>query len=600
MNNAALAYIRNIRLKFNLAAICLAVFAPCQPVTAQTAEMLVETDVAVPMRDGVVLRADVYRPQGHGPFPVLVYRTPYGKHQAVASYQTHAKAAGRGYAVVVQDVRGRYASAGVFNPYRDEGKDGYDTIEWAASQTWSNGSVGTFGLSYPGAVQWLAAIESPPHLKAMAPAMTFSSPRNFFYMNGVFDLSWLPWIYVNIAPDARARLDLPGIENDEIASSEWREVADEYLSYLPLGELPYLREEAPYYFEWLAHPPEDPWWNWAEIRGRYHVVDAAVLNLSGWYDESYGPGGAITNHTGIVDSRAQSPAARSHLILGPWMHGVIATGRRQVGDLDFGVDAGIDYDEVILRFFDEYLRGDDTDLTTEPPVRYFVMGSNVWRTAASWPPRDAVTKSFCLSGRDDSKSGRLAPCADSPRSGQSKFVANPDAPVMDPYSSFGPHDYSALQSRTDVLTFDSDILQQDLTIAGTAIARMQVGCDCKDFDLWVRLQDVYPDGRAFNLRSPGAEVLRASYRDISKGRQPLERGRIYELRLDGLMTANTFKAGHRMRVQISASFAPHLSRNLQSGAAEVEASDAQIATITIYHNQEHGSLLELPILAAGE
>src|SRR5690606_11539821 len=185
-----------------LAGVVLALLVACvAPAPAErqapSAWPAIERDVAVPMRDGVVLRADVYRPVTGGPFPVLVYRTPYGKHDAADAYDTHLEAVRRGYAVVLQDVRGRYASEGDFDPYRNEGRDGYDTIEWVAAQPWSNGAVGTYGLSYPGAVQWLAALEEPPHLRAIAPAMTFSTPRNFFYMNGIFDLSWLPWIYAN-------------------------------------------------------------------------------------------------------------------------------------------------------------------------------------------------------------------------------------------------------------------------------------------------------------------------------------------------------------------------------------------------------------------
>ncbi|HMK23078.1 MAG TPA: CocE/NonD family hydrolase, partial [Terriglobales bacterium] len=162
------------------------------------------------MRDGVVLRADVLRPAGEGKFPVLVYRTPYGKDEAQQEHTTFKHALERGYAVVIQDVRGRFHSDGEFRPYENEGRDGYDTIEWSASQPWSNGAVGTFGLSYPGAVQWLAAVENPPHLQAMVPAMTFSSPRNFFYAGGAWDLSWISWIWDNIAPDARVRKNLPG------------------------------------------------------------------------------------------------------------------------------------------------------------------------------------------------------------------------------------------------------------------------------------------------------------------------------------------------------------------------------------------------------
>jgi uncharacterized protein len=190
--------------------IAIALLVTLSLCSCARSKLLVEHNVEIEMRDSVVLRADVFRPNTDAAVPVLVYRTPYNKQDATNEYATHLRAVERGYAVVVQDVRGRYASDGFFNPYRNEGQDGYDTIEWAAAQSWSNGQVGTYGLSYPGAVQWLAAVESPPHLKAMAPAMTFSTPRNFFYMNGVFDLSWLPWIYLNIAPDARLRLGIEG------------------------------------------------------------------------------------------------------------------------------------------------------------------------------------------------------------------------------------------------------------------------------------------------------------------------------------------------------------------------------------------------------
>ena len=353
------------------------------------------------MRDGVVLRADVYRPARGGPFPVLVYRTPYGKHQAAESYQTHLKAVTRGYAVVLQDVRGRYASEGRFDPYRQEGADGYDTIEWAAVQPWSSGTVGTYGLSYPGAVQWLAAMEAPPHLVAMVPAMTFSSPRNFFYSSGVFDLSWLPWIYVNIAPDVRRRLDLPGPRDASEAGRSWAAVADEYRSWRPLQDLPYLRREAPFYFEWLSRPPEDAWWDWSELRGRYEKVSAAVLNLSGWHDEGYGPEGAATNFNGLVQARAGRPDARTHLLIGPWTHGVGATAEQRIGELDFGPTAAIDYDETVLDFLDHYLRGIDNGHADAPRVRHFVMGANEWRDDVSWPPADSRMTPLYLAVSDD-------------------------------------------------------------------------------------------------------------------------------------------------------------------------------------------------------
>src|SRR6202167_5644375 len=199
---------------------------------------------AIPMRDGVVLHADVRLPSGKGPFPVLVYRTPYGEKNAQREYTTFRHAVERGYAVVVQDVRGRYGSDGVFVPYQNEGRDGFDTIEWAAKQPWSNGSIGTFGLSYPGAVQWLAAVQTPPHLKAMVPAMTFSSAQNFFFAGGTWDMSWIDWIWFDVAPDVRAKRGLAGPKTYDEATASWITEGPKMQRFLPLADLPQLTQTA--------------------------------------------------------------------------------------------------------------------------------------------------------------------------------------------------------------------------------------------------------------------------------------------------------------------------------------------------------------------
>lgn len=556
-------------------------------------EPIVLHDVVVPMRDGTVLRADIYRPPGDGTFPVLVYRTPYDKRAAADSYDTHTEAVDRGYAVVLQDVRGRYASDGVFEPYRNEGADGFDTIEWAAAQQWSNGVVGTFGLSYAGAVQWLAALEQPPHLEAMVPAMTYSSPRNFFYMNGVFDLSWLPWLYINIAPDARQRQDLRGIRTRDEAAETWPEVAGDYQSWLPLKELPYLRDVAPYYYEWLEHPPEDPWWDWAEVRGNYDRVDAAVLNLSGWHDDAYGPEGAVTNFKGLVTARQTQGALRTHLLLGPWRHGVAATESRQTGTIDFGPEAAIDYDSELLDFFDHYLRGVDNRYAHGAPVRYFLMGANRWREAQDWPPAEVRMETRWLNGDRERRLLDEPPPQDAPP--ESVFVADPKAPVTDPVGAPGPQDYRRLAERDDLLTFDSPPFAEPTAVVGAIEAVIFASCDCRDFDLWARVYDVFPDGRVINLMTPGQDMLRASYRDPDEGPQLLEPGRVYELRLANLLTANQFAPGHRLRLQISASFAPYFSANLQTGESEVSGSDSQPATIRIQHDAAQASRLRLPV-----
>lgn len=556
-------------------------------------DMIVERNVAIEMRDGVVLRADIYRPNTDARLPVLVYRTPYDKEYASDAYTTHLSAVKRGYAVVLQDVRGRYASDGIFEPYRNEGNDGYDTIEWAAAQDWSNGDVGTFGLSYPGAAQWLAAVQSPPQLKAMVPAMTYASPGEFFYTNGIFDLSWLPWIYFNIAPDARLRLGLEGATSDDDVAALWERDGDMLLSYLPLLDLPALRDEAPFYFEWLRHPPGDDWWSWADIRRNYGKTDAAVLNISGWYDDPYGPTGAITNYNGLVAAR-KGEKRRTQLILGPWQHGVMETDAEQLGELYFGPDASIDYDDTLLRFFDYHMKGIVNDLDREASVRYWVMGENAWRFADNFPPADANIETLCLLSSNGN--GHLGDCTKTSEVSASAFRSDPSDPVLDPYDTYEPHDYQALAERPDVLIFDSEPLTEAVTIAGRITANMFVSCDCRDFDLWVRLLDVHPDGRAINLMSPGGDAQRVSYRDESRGKELIEPGETYRVSMDGLITANRFDVGHRIRVQVSAAFSPYVARNLQTGESEVSSSESVIATINIHHDDEHASMLELPVI----
>jgi putative CocE/NonD family hydrolase len=555
-----------------------------------------KSDVPVPMRDGVVLRAEVRTPPGDGPFPVLVYRTPYGKDDALREYTTFQHALERGYAVVVQDVRGRYASDGEFAPYQNEARDGYDTIEWAASQPWSNGRVGTFGLSYPGAVQWLAAVENPPHLKAMVPAMTFSSHRNFFYAGGTFDMSWIDWIWNNIAPDVRVKKRLPGPRTYDEAASTWKANGLSMQGVLPLDRMDALRDTAPYYYEWLRHPFEDPWWHWADLDGKYGRTSAAVLNLSGWYDDNYGPEGATTNFLGLVAARG-GRAADTALLIGPWVHGVASTATPKSGEREFADAARIDYDAVVLDWMDHYLRGIDNGVDRRPPVRYFLMGAEAWHDSATWPPK-ATPHALYLRHATPGKPGTLAETPPGSAAGDSSaFVSDPMNPVPNRYAESGAHDYAYLTTRTDLLSFDTAPLPHDLAIVGPINADIFMSCDCRDADLWVRLYDVAPDGTALNQMSPGIDVQRASYRDIARGRQPLVPGQVYEIHATGPVTANVFRQGHRIRVQVSGSFFPNFSRNLQTGASENASAGATKATIRILHDRAHASRVVMPVLS---
>ena len=555
--------------------------------------------VAVPMRDGVVLRADVLRPAASGRFPTLILRTPYDRSRGEES-ELVRQALRRGYAILLQDVRGRYASGGEYVPYRHEGADGYDTIEWAAAQPWSTGEVGTIGLSYPAAVQWLAAVESPPHLKAMVPAMTFSSPRNFFYAGGAWDLSWISWIWDNIAPDARVKKNLPGPRNGREAVAAWRTKWGAILPFrLPLTDLPELQAEAPFYFDWLAHPPEDSFWDWAELRGRYPRVRAAVLGISGWHDEAYGPEGAITNFEGLLAARAGEKDARARLILGPWVHGGVSSDRS--GERGFGPQARLDYEGEILRFMDRYLRGVENGLDGEPRVRAFVMGENVWRSGSTFPLPGTTPVSLYLAA-----GGRLvreAPTTTSPASpgegAPTAFESDPANPVLNAYpGKAGAHDYRALAQRKDVAVFETEPLAEPLRVVGPVETEIAVSSDAPDLDLWVKLEDVEPDGTAWNLSSPGTDVLRASTREFEAGesRKPLSPGEVAVLRLPNLRTGNLFAKGHRIRVVLCGSFMPDFSRNLQTGESETSSAKMRKAMIRIHHDAANASRIVLPVL----
>lgn len=598
-------------------------------------ESVRESDVAIPMRDGVILRAEVMRPTGRGPFPALVYRTPYGKDAALKTYTIFARAVERGYVVVIQDVRGRYRSDGQFVAYQNEGRDGYDTIEWAARQPWSNGHVGTFGLSYPGAVQWLAAVEAPPHLDAMVPAMTFASPRKFFYSGGVFDLSWIGWTWNNIAPDERRRRNLTGPRTPEEAETAWERQSARLLGYLPLADLPDLKPVAPWYYEWMEHATGDAWWDWAELQGRYGRVKAAVLNLSGWYDEAYGPDGATRNFSGLMAARkasgtsepvkragpdGQSPGSRTdprtELIIGPWKHGVDAVGSSVVGERHVGPDAALEYDELVLEWMDHYLRGIDNGVGQRKPVRIYMMGENRWIESDTWPldtsPHTVYLRSPLKTEaghvnatdvlnspggvpRADSR-GMLAAKPGEQRSSMS-FVSDPAHPFDDPFAErSGGHDYRNLLAREDALVFQSEPLDENLRVAGAISTHIFVSVDAPDTDLWVRVLDIAPDGTAYNVNFPGAEVIRASYRNTGRGRELLDPGKIYELAIPDILTGNAFVKGHRIAVQISTAFFPHFSRNLHSGDLEFHSARMKKARITIHFGGEHASRIVLPVL----
>ncbi len=366
--------------------------------------------------------------------------------------------------------------------------------------------------------------------------------------------------------------------------------------FLPLHDLPDLKEVAPFYYEWLSHPPADGWWDWAELRNKYGKVHAAVLNLSGWYDEAYGPDGATTNFNGLAKERGEKDR-RTRTIIGPWTHG--GQEKSKAGERDFGAGAAIDYDELILRWMDRYVRNIQNGIEQEKPVRLFVMGMNEWRDEDAWPLARAATQTYFL--RSESNSARFARLnrTEPDRAGRfNEIVSDPEHPVTDSYTAYGAHDYRALAGRQDVMVYDSDPLLADTEVTGPIHAEIFISADVPDVDLWVRLLDVAPDGTALNLMSPGLDVLRASYRNEKDKPELLTPGEIYKLNLDRMLTSNVFRAGHQIRIQISGAFVPHFSRNLQTGESEITSSAMHLARVKIFHEPDHRSRIDLPVIPA--
>jgi hypothetical protein len=542
-------------------------------------------------RDGVVLRADVHRPDGGDRFPVLLIRTPYDKTGYRDDTLVRA-AVGRGYAVVTQDVRGRYASDGTFDPYRQEGRDGYDAVEWAAAQAWSNGRVGMAGLSYPGAVQWLAAVETPPHLVSVFPAMCFSSGRRFFYFGGAFDLSWIPWIANNIAPDVRRRQKLAGPLTTRDARQAWRSTGRDAYRHVPLNTLPLLRDVAPWYYEWLDHPDDGSYWEFADIESKHDRVRVPVFNFSGWHDEGYGPAGAIANFTGMR-RRGMTAAARApRLLIGPWTHGEPTLETTRVGDREFGASAGLDYDALVLDWCDLHIAGIDRGIGGRPPVRIFVMGENRWREASDWPPADTGIRPLYLRA-----GGRLSWTPPEGREPPDRFEYDPANAVEDPHfdAGLGAHDQRAIERRPDVLVYTSDPLPDDLDVIGPLEFRLWMSSSATDTDVVARLLDVEPDGPAWNLMSPTLEVLRARYRHGEDEPRLLTPNVSEELVLANGVTANRFRKGHRIRIQITSSFFPHVDRNPNTGAPVATEARFVTARQTVFLDARRPSHILLPV-----
>jgi putative CocE/NonD family hydrolase len=578
------------------------VILPVAVLAQSVGDMFFERNVQMKTRDGVTLKADIYRPTGDGTFPVLLQRTPYNKDNAVDFAR---RAVARGFMVVVQDVRGRYTSEGEWYTFKHETDDGYDTVEWAAALPHSNGKVGMFGGSYVGATQMLAAIGHPPHLAGICPVVTASNyHENWTYQGGAleqwFDESWT----AGLAQDTLDR----AIHKDTNAV-----VGD---SALPLTQFPVFnlkpiangaqmtRELAPYFLDWLAHPTYDSYWKQWSIEENYDKIQVPALTVAAWYDIFQG--GSLKNYVGLRD-HAGNEAARSNQRLLVVIGGH-AGGGRKVGQVDFGPDAPFDETGVTLDWYDYLFQGKQNQFADAAhPVRIFVMGKNEWRDEAAWPLARAKETRYYLdsSGKANSASGDGSLVEAGPqKTAADVFVYDPANPVptvggplcCDPlHLGPGPRDQMSVETRSDVLVYSTPPLQEDVEVTGPVTLDLFAKSSAVDTDFTGKLVDVWPNGFAQNLTEG---ILRASFRESTLGEpKAIVPGQVYEYKIDLWSTSNVFLKGHRIRLEVSSSNFPRFDRNLNNGKRAADSAAFIKATNTVLHDPEHPSALVLPVVA---
>jgi uncharacterized protein len=554
-------------------------------------QMTVAVDVNVPahMRDGVTLRANVYRPDGRGPWPTLLARTPYGKDSPfLLMLLDPVRAARDGFMVVVQDTRGRFESEGEWTPFRHERLDGYDSVEWAARLPGCNGRVGMYGDSYLGSTQWMAAVEQPPSLAAISPSLTWSDPLDgLFARGGALELGLaLPWT-LSTGASHLARSSASTSEGSQqlgMLIDDLDALAGQGYWGLPTAEMPVLGRHAIPDIGTFAMLRDATVPSWCRVRGQHHRVSVPTFNTAGWYDIFLQ--GTLDNYSAMA-----SLGRSACLVVGPWTHGawVDPVGQQCYGFRANRIGALPDAEMTgrQLDWFRSHLLPTATPVTetAEAPVRIFVMGRNMWRPERSWPlARARVERWFLRSG------GTLSPGPPDDDEAVTEYLYDPSDPtptiggqtVMSPAFPAGPFDQRPIEVRDDVRVFTSDPLPADLEVTGRVRAVLHAESSAPSTDWVARLCDVNPDGRSFNLCDGIVRI--AEHADICR-----------QVEIDLWSTSNVFLAGHRVRLHITSSSFPRWDRNLNSG----DQSTARIETARqrVHHGRERASWIELPIVS---
>ena len=522
------------------------------------------------MRDGIRLYANVFLPSRTGRYPTILIRTPYNKGTALTP--TWSAFVDHGYAVLIQDVRGRYESEGAFDPIGQESADGDDTLNWIARQSWSNGSVGMTGGSYVGILQWKAALLNNPHLKAIFPVVSgYDDYRDRFYSpGGAMKLGQrLEWMAEN--------LKAPGYHPD----------FDRFVLHLPLRTSDVVATGWPseMYRQVIAHPSFDSFWRHTSVKEHLDHIRIPVFAVGGWYDN-------------YVESDLAAYAALhktsglNRVLIGPWPHNMSIPFEGTT----FGPDSSVPVRSLQLAWFDQWLMHKDSALMSSPPVRVFVMGADKWLEDRSWPPERARSQSFYL--ENDGALGSEPPH----KPFQDHYVYDPAEPVPTRGGAvccnpkvfpWGPMDQRPIEKRSDVLVYSTAPLKHDLEVVGPVNVTLYAATSARDTDFTAKLVDVFPDGYARNLTDG---ILRLRYRDSLEKPQLAVPGQIYQLTVDTGVTANVFLKGHRVRLEISSSNFPRFDRNTNSGGIASEDTHLVKAEQTIYHDREHPSRLDLLVI----
>jgi putative CocE/NonD family hydrolase len=546
-------------------------------------------DVKVPMRDDVLLSTDIYFPSGGaggGPYPVVVARTPYDNLHPV--YVAGAQyLAAHGYVAVVQDVRGRHDSDGDWVPFRNEGPDGYDTVEWVAAQPWCTGRVGTMGGSYGGWYQWALAREKPPHLTTMVSTAAGGAwMQELPFHNGVLMLVMLGW--KNLVGGRT-------MQKPELITN-WPAV----FRHLPVREMDtLLGRRLDGWREWVDHPTLDDYWRAVRLDDDFAHIDVPVLHITGWFDDDQP--GALYFHDGMCAS--SSRVDDQAIVIGPWDHGGTRVPRQVVGGVDFGPGAVLDVLDLHRRWFDRWLK-DSPAAPLPSRARLFLTGVNSWHDAASWPPPDVTPTPLYLRSGGAANTlagdGRLDTCPPATTEPADVFTYDPADPVpavIDEnfYAAHvveTPLDHRFQHCRDDVLVYTGAPATETLVLAGVPTVHLYAATDGPDTDWFVALHDVSPTGTSMQL---AAGRLRGRFRESLERETPLEPRQVYEFVVGMSAVGHVARPGHALRLTVTSSDFPVWDRNLNTGDAIGTGTAMRVATNRVLHEPASASYVILPV-----